>query len=61
LVAGVNNNALGLVNEAIKKREELRLEVKTGPLECTVVDPGVKRRQAMRQVSWFTKICLGGY
>jgi len=61
LAVSVNKNALRLVDKAIEKREELRIEVEAGPLGCTIVDVGVKASGGYAAGRLVTEICLGGY
>lgn len=56
----VNKNALRLIDWAIGKRDELGIEVVTGPLGCTVVDAGVKAAGGHVAGRWVAEVCLGG-
>jgi len=61
LTLSVNKKALQLIDKAIEKREELRIEVSTGPLGCTVVDTGIRTSGGYAAGKLTTEICLGGY
>ena len=61
LKLSVNKKALQLVDEAIERKEELRIEVSTGPLGCTVVDAGIGALGGYAAGKLTTEICLGGY
>lgn len=57
----MNKKALELVDKAIEKKEELRIEVSTGPLGCTIVDAGIRSTGGYAAGKLVTEICLGGY
>lgn len=61
LTLSVNKKALQLVDKAIERKGELRIEVSTGPLGCTVVDAGIKAPGGYMAGKLTTEICLGGY
>ncbi len=56
----VNKNALRLVDWAMGKREDLGIEVVSGPLGCTIVDAGVKAVGGHVAGRWVAEVCLGG-
>lgn len=56
----VNKNALSLIDWAIRKKDELAIEVVTGPLGCTIIDAGIKAAGGHVAGRWVTEVCLGG-
>jgi len=61
LTLSVNKKALELVEKAINMKEELRIEVSTGPLGCTIIDAGIRALGGYAAGKLVTEICLGGY
>jgi methenyltetrahydromethanopterin cyclohydrolase len=57
----VNRRALQLIEKAIERKEELRIEVTAGPLGCTIIDAGVRAIGGYEAGKVVTEICLGGY
>lgn len=57
----VNKNALRLIEWAMGRRDDLGIEVVTGPLGCTIVDAGVKAAGGHVAGRWVVEVCLGGY
>lgn len=57
----VNENALRLVEEAVRLSEKLRLIVEKTELGATVIDAGVKAHGGYAAGRLVTEICLGGY
>jgi len=60
MMLSVNLKALPIVEEMIKKKEELNIEVKTLENGAKVIDCGVNVPGSFEAGKAFTKVCLGG-
>ena len=55
-----NNNSNLLVSSLIKNKEKLNIQVKKGPLGCTIIDAGANTNGSIEAGLRISEICLGG-
>jgi len=56
----VNKYSNLLVNDLIKHREKLNLEISQGPLNCNIIDAGINISGSIEAGLKISEICLGG-
>ena len=56
----VNNYSNLLVDDLIKHKEKLNLEISQGPLNCNVIDAGINIGGSIEAGLKISEICLGG-
>ena len=56
----VNKYSNLLVDDLIKHKEKLNLEISHGPLKCTIIDAGINIAGSIEAGLKISEICLGG-
>ena len=56
----VNKYSNLLVEDLIKHKEKLNLEISQGPLNCTIIDAGINIAGSIEAGLKISEICLGG-
>ena len=56
----INKQTETLVEKLLKKKDVLNLEVFEGPMNCTVIDAGIKTNGSIEAAVIISQICMGG-